>query len=112
MKKNIACLRTYNRAQWLPRTLECTLAPTHQAFELIINDNASTDNTEAICRDYARRDSRIRYFRNASNLGGIGNYQAAFHRASCDYLDYLHDNDRFHPELLSRWTYYNSRKGL
>lgn len=104
MGKITVCLLTYNRATWLPRTLDSILAQTHQSFELIISDNVSSDNTEAVCRDYARRDPRIQYYRNSSNLGVIGNYQAAFSRASCDYLAYLHDNDRFHPELLSRWV--------
>jgi glycosyltransferase involved in cell wall biosynthesis len=71
-------LPVYNGQQHLAATLDSILAQTHTNFELIISDNASTDRTEEICRDYASRDRRIRYFRNSQNLGASKNYNRAF----------------------------------
>ena len=68
----------YNREPYIRAVLDAVLGQTYTDFELIISDNASTDKTEAICREYAARDSRIRYVRNATNLGMAGNYNAAF----------------------------------
>src|SRR5918993_5298269 len=51
----------YNGERFLARTLQSLLAQTYTNLEIIICDNASTDGTEAICREFAARDSRIRY---------------------------------------------------
>jgi glycosyltransferase involved in cell wall biosynthesis len=98
------CLLTYNRAQWLPQTLQSVLAQTFQHYELIINDNGSTDNTEEVCRKFEANDGRVRYFRNETNLGVVGNYQTALERTSGEYVAFLHDNDQFHPDLLAKWV--------
>jgi glycosyltransferase involved in cell wall biosynthesis len=58
------CLLTYNRASELPKTLDSLLAQTHSDFELIINDDRSPDDTEAICREYEKKDTRVNYFKN------------------------------------------------
>ena len=98
------CLLTYNRAQILPATLDSLLAQSHGDFELIINDDRSPDNTEDICRDYMRRDSRIRYFKNAVNLRYAGNQNAALLRATSDYVAIVHDGDIYRPDLIEKWT--------
>ena len=54
------------------------LAQTFCDFEVVIGDNASTDSTEAICYEYRRRDSRIRYVRHKYNLGAVANYNQVF----------------------------------
>jgi len=50
----------YNGERYLKAALDSVLAQTFRDFELIISDNASTDATEEICREYAARDPRIR----------------------------------------------------
>ncbi|HVX59783.1 MAG TPA: glycosyltransferase, partial [Pirellulales bacterium] len=50
-------LPVYNGENYLALAIDSLLAQTYQDFELIISDNASTDRTEAICRDYASRDA-------------------------------------------------------
>ena len=47
-------------------------------MRVVVCDNASTDGTETICRDFARRDSRVRYVRNERNLGAAANFNRAF----------------------------------
>jgi glycosyltransferase involved in cell wall biosynthesis len=53
-------LPVYNGETFLAAAIDSLLAQTFRDFELIISDNASTDGTEAICRDRASRDARIR----------------------------------------------------
>jgi glycosyltransferase involved in cell wall biosynthesis len=98
------CLLTYKRAQVLPRTLDSLLRQSHDDFELIINDDCSPDDTQAVCTEYARRDPRIRYCRNARNLRYAGNQNAALCRATTDYVAIVHDGDVYRSDLLERWT--------
>ena len=66
-------LPVYNGESFLEQTIESVLGQTFTDLELIISDNASTDDTEKICRRFAERDSRIRYYRNPDNLGAARN---------------------------------------
>lgn len=63
----------YNGARYITEAIESILAQTHRDFELIISDNASTDDTESICRAFAARDPRVKYRRNRQNVGLSGN---------------------------------------
>lgn len=99
-----ACLLTYKRAHVLPRTIEDILSQSLSDFELVINDDRSPDHTEKVCRSYAERDPRIRYFRNDTNLRYAGNQNAAVARARGKYVAFLHDGDRYSPRLLQEWA--------
>lgn len=103
-KKVSLCMLTYNRADELGRSLDSLLDQTYQNFELIINDDASTDRTEEVCRSYEERDSRVRYVRNQANLRYAGNNNAAIRRASCEYVGLVHDGDLYEPFMLERWV--------
>lgn len=65
-----------NGAETLARTLDSIVRQTYTNLEIIISDNQSSDGTEAICRQYAARDSRIRYIRQRAPLGVIDNFRA------------------------------------
>ena len=97
------CLTTYNRARVLRESIDSLLAQSYGDFELIISDDRSSDETEAICREYEARDSRVRYFRNAENLKMPGNLNAAIGRASGAYVANVHDGDVFRPDLIEKW---------
>lgn len=60
---------THNRADLLPEALRSVLAQTFTDWELIVMDDASTDDTESVVAEFAQRDGRIRYVRNEKNLG-------------------------------------------
>ena len=64
----------FNGEKYLKEAVDSILAQTFQDFELVISDNASTDRTEQICREYASKDSRVRYFRNSKNIGAPDNF--------------------------------------
>ena len=69
------------------------LAQDFDDLELVISDNASIDRTEEICTDYASKDKRIRYSRNAENIGSAPNYNRTFHLASGEYFKWLAHDD-------------------
>jgi glycosyltransferase involved in cell wall biosynthesis len=92
----------YNGEQYLREALDSILAQTFTDFELIISDNASTDNTEAICREYADRDKRIRYYRNSENIGAARNYNRTFELSTGKYFKWAAHDDLIASEFLER----------
>ena len=92
----------YNGERWLEGTLEALRAQTLSDFELVISDNASTDGTQAICERLAAQDRRIRYFRNAQNIGANRNYVSVLARTRSAYFKWASSNDLCEREFLER----------
>lgn len=95
-------LAVYNGEPYLAEAISSLLAQTYSDFELIISDNASTDQTETICRQYAAQDSRIRYSRNPTNIGGANNENQTFLLARGEYFRWAAHDDVCAPELLEK----------
>jgi glycosyltransferase involved in cell wall biosynthesis len=83
----------YNGAKWIRESVEYLLEQSFRDFELVIADNASTDDTETICRTLAERDGRIRYYRNSTNIGVFQNYDRVFELSSAKYFKWASCND-------------------
>jgi len=83
----------YNGEKFIREALDSLLAQTFTDFELIISDNASTDGTEAICREYASRDLRIRYVRQPVNRGAVANFQFVLDESVGEYFMWAADDD-------------------
>ena len=96
-------LVTYNRARFLRQTLESIASQTYPHFEVLICDDCSTDETQAVCREYVRRDSRFRYRRNDRNLAMPGNLNSGIRQARCEFIAGLHDGDTYAPTLIEKW---------
>jgi glycosyltransferase involved in cell wall biosynthesis len=94
-------LPVFNGENFISQTIASILAQTFTDFELIISDNASTDRTEAICRNYVAQDPRIRYYRNDRNLGAAANFNRVFALASSEYFKWAAHDDALAPEYLS-----------
>lgn len=92
----------YNGERYLRESLDGLLAQTFTDFELVIADNASTDGTEAICREYVARDPRVRYHRNERNLGGPGNFRRVFELSRGEYHKWSTADDLWHPTFVER----------
>ena len=92
----------YNEGKWLRGALDSLLAQEFRDFELIISDNASTDETHDICMEYVSRDPRVRYYRNEKNLGGARNFNRVFELSQGEYFMVSAADDRRHPAFLSR----------
>lgn len=92
----------YNGQKFLRATIDSILSQTYTDFELIICDNCSTDGTEAICREYAAKDARIRYIRHDRNLGPAPNYNACFQHARGELFKWNAADDVIAPQFLQR----------
>ncbi len=100
-KVNIG-MPVYNGEPFLRETLDAILAQTFRDFELIISDNASTDATEQICREYAAQDRRIRYYRERHNIGASANFNRVFQLASSQYFKWSAADDLHAPDFLAK----------
>ena len=94
-------LAVYNGERHLAQAIDSLLAQDVGDFELIISDNASTDATEAICREYAAADPRVRYIRNAENIGAAANYNRVFELSTGRYFMWGSDDDVWDPRFAS-----------
>jgi glycosyltransferase involved in cell wall biosynthesis len=90
----------YNGAISIHRALDTLLAQTFQDFQLIISDNASTDQTEQICRKYEKQDPRIKYVRQQSNIGAINNFKYVVTTAKSEFFMFAAHDDEWDPEFL------------
>jgi len=95
-------LPVYNGEKYLAQALDSLLEQTCADFQLLIADNASTDGTERICRTYAARDPRIRYYRNTENIGAARNWYYVFELCQCEYFKWAAHDDIYAPEFLQR----------
>ncbi len=90
----------FNGQEFLPGLLESLLAQTFRDFEILICDNASSDRTPEICREYGQRDSRIHYIRNERNLGAIENFNRVFAFATAPLFKWAAHDDVHHELYL------------
>jgi glycosyltransferase involved in cell wall biosynthesis len=90
---------TYNRSWGLARAAKSVLAQTFTDFELVVTDDASPDDTEAVARSFD--DPRVVYRRNPANLGVPGNWGAALQLARGKYVCFLMDDDHYDPTFLA-----------
>jgi glycosyltransferase involved in cell wall biosynthesis len=95
-------LPVYNGDRFLRQAVESILNQTFGDFELIISDNASTDGTEEMCRGFAAQDPRVRYVRNARNVGGGRNANQVFELARAPLFKWHPHDDYIAPEYLER----------
>ena len=95
-------LPVYNGQRFVGKAIESILNQDFEDFELIVSDNASTDDTGHICRQYARMDKRIRYYRNEVNVGAAPNHNRVFELANGKYFKWAGHDDECHPQFLRR----------
>jgi len=94
-------LPIYNEERTLARALDSLLEQDYRNFEIVICDNASTDRTAEICAGYLS-DSRIRYYRNETNVGGIANFNRVFELSRGEFFMWASGHDVRHPSFTSR----------
>lgn len=93
-------MNCYNGEKYLRAALDSVLAQTYQNWELVFWDNQSTDDSAAICKNYA--DSRIRYF-YASEHTELGPARIqAFQQMRGEFVAVLDADDISHPDRLAR----------
>lgn len=86
-------LPVYNGARYLRTAIDSALAQSFEDFELLIADNASTDETQIICEEYAASDTRVRYVRHEVNRGAFRNFQFVTADARGRFITWLANDD-------------------
>ena len=88
---------THNGAKYIREALDsiiCQLNDIDEEIEIVISDNASTDQTPEIIKEYQRKHAFIKYFRNEENLGADRNFDLAVRRSTGEYVWLFSDDDK------------------
>jgi len=96
------CIPTYNRADTLAKAIASAQAQRHADIEIVVLDNHSSDGTEALVRDAARADPRIRLVRQAENVGLARNFSACIAEARGEHIKFLCDDDLLEPDCVAK----------
>ena len=94
------CIPTYNRAGMIGKAIESALGQTYRNIEVIVVDNASSDNTADVVASYV--DERLTYVKNERNLGLFGNFNRCIELATGKFLHILHSDDYIDPDFTAR----------
>lgn len=92
----------YNAEKTIAKSIESVLRQTHQDFELIIVDDASTDNTPEIACEYGKSDLRVRVLRHSENSGVAIARNHGIEQAHGKYVALLDSDDLWEPDKLER----------
>lgn len=95
-------LPVYNGEEYLRKALSALVAQDYSNFELIISDNNSQDGTEAICREFASSDSRIRTIRQSENRGAAWNFNLVLEQARGGYFMWAAHDDMWEPTYITK----------
>lgn len=93
------CIPTYNYAAFLPRAVESALAQTHTDLEVVVLDDASTDETPDVLARYGG-DERFSVRRAAVNVGLFANFNRCLEVARGDFVKVLCADDWLHPHSI------------
>lgn len=100
---------SYNTGQYIGESIRSVLAQTYENWELIIVDDCSTDDTDAVVSSLA--DPRIRYFRNEKNSGAAISRNRALREAKGRWITFLDSDDLWHPEKLEKQISFMEENG-
>jgi len=95
---------TYNRPEYLRKAIASAVRQTYRNIEIIVSDDCSPDNPQAIIDEF--QDSRIRLRRNPQNLGIALNVTSAFKEAKGKYVASLNDDDLWNEDYLAKLVPY------
>ena len=91
---------SWNTARYIGQSIESVLNQTYKKWELIIVDDCSMDNTEAVVTNYA--DHRIKYIKNEKNSGAAITRNRAILEAKGEWIAFLDSDDLWAPEKLEK----------
>lgn len=93
---------TYNTEKFIELTLQSVQHQTYQNWEMILVDDASTDQTVGVIEKYAQNDNRIKLFKLSKNSGNGFARNVALEKATGKYIAYLDADDLWFPEKLEK----------
>ena len=103
------CIPNFNYGQYLGLTLHSVVKQSVGDLEIVITDNASTDNSIQVIDAYAKNDRRISYKVNPVNIGFAGNLDAVGTMAKGDWMIMLSSDDLMRTEALADYKRFISQ---
>ncbi|MGM4967166.1 glycosyltransferase family 2 protein [Tardiphaga sp. 1201_B9_N1_1] len=91
---------TFNRARHLRHCIKSALAQTYDNFEVLVSNNASTDTTYEVLKEFS--DEKLRIVQQKINIGLLPNWNACLANAKGDYVVFLSDDDRVSPFMIQK----------
>jgi glycosyltransferase involved in cell wall biosynthesis len=91
---------TYNRARLLPKTLDSVFAQRYPHYEVLVVDNCSTDDTEAVLAPLVQA-GKLRYIRHDRNYERARSRNTGMREAKGDFLTFLDSDDLMYPDNLA-----------
>lgn len=95
-------LCVYNGEKFVADSIRSVLEQDWTDLELLISDNASTNSTGEICREFAAKDPRVRYHRHETNIGLAKNFTWAARQTTGRYFKWMAADDMLGPGYLSK----------
>ena len=96
------CIPVYNNADYIGETIDSILAQTYQNLELIMVDDNSTDHSYQVLQDYAKKDERVKIYKNETNLGMSGNWNRCLELCSGEVMKLVCADDLLSPDIINR----------
>lgn len=95
-------LLSYNRPEYLRRSLESLTGQTYKNIEIVLSDNCSTDeDVDKVAREFSEKDSRIIYIRQATNIGPSKNFQFVIEHSTGKYYMWATDDNWYDSNFIS-----------
>jgi glycosyltransferase involved in cell wall biosynthesis len=98
----VALVPAWKASPFIVATLNALAAQTYANLEILVSDDASPDDTAALCERFAAGDARFRVIRRPHNLGWIGNVNALLREARGDYFVFAFHDDLLEPSYIER----------
>lgn len=97
---------TYNRPYYFELALQSALNQSYSNLEIIVGDDSTNDETEQLIKPYLEKYPQLIYYKNPQNLGQFENDLKLLELASGEYINFLMDDDLFHPDKISKMMVY------
>ena len=95
------CIPTYNSARFLRESLDSIVNQTYSNKEVIVSDNASTDETEKIVKEYVKK-YKVKYYKNEKNIGAEANFTRCIELANGELIAIYHSDDLYLPNMVKK----------
>lgn len=101
MKKVSIIVPIYNTKEFLPQVFDSLLSQSYSNIEIIAVDDGSTDGSTDVCREYAEKDGRIRFY-PIENTGVSGARNFGLDKVTGDYVMFLDSDDKYIADAVEK----------
>ena len=92
----------YNESRFLKKTIDSLINQTYSNIEIIAIDNASTDNSFRILKEYSNKDPRLKIFKNDKNIGLSNNFNLLVSKSSGEYFGWIGAHDIYNKDYIEK----------